>query len=220
VKSEYLPYLAIVFLLGGFAAYKDLDSFFTAKRIASTIGRHLPSWIFIVGNGLISVAFLYWSLISGKDSVINQVLLQAESPLLRTLAIALGVPSLLRSRVFGGDGQAAVGVASGYDYLRDKVLHSLNNHTGQRKDKIALTNAQRYQGRADLPDLIWEWVEQGIRPFKTPKEMQEIEDESKRFRKRKAEDSDYTAERYLRDLLRWAMDNVGIKPIERHLKQL
>jgi hypothetical protein len=195
----------------------DVDSFFRSRRTAAANLGHPAFYLFTILNGAISAAILYWSLNGDKTSIINQII-QVQSGPARTLVIAFAVPALLRSKLFGGNGNAAVGVAAGYDYLRDRVLHVLNDHASVLKDQLATYYARLHRSRADLPAMIYSWVSESLRPFKTEKEIKALKDEFERIGTVKPDDPGY--ERYLRNLIRWAMDNAGIKPLQRRLGRL
>jgi hypothetical protein len=209
------PYLSATFLFGAFTAYQDIDNFFSSQRVGHLGYKHLPSVVFLIFNGFIAAGFLFWALNTGPESPINKIL-QVESIFGKTLVVGLAVPSLLRSRLFG-DGKQAVGVATAYDWVRDKVLHSLNSYAAEVKDRSASAYAARLKKRKELPERLKGWVVAEVKPFH-PEWLPEIEQEFARCQARLSE-PDYSYERYLRDLIRWAMDIAGILPIEKRLKR-
>lgn len=209
--------LLAAFAFGAWTSYADLESFFTQRRLASLVYRHLPSWAFVIINGLIAGYLLYLSLHTGENSVINKII-QVDSAWAKTIIVGLGVPSLLRSRLFGGnDGKKSVGIGSVYDWVRDKVLHSLNTYSARAKDRVARAYSARLATQAGLPDLLNQWVDDELRPFKDAKELAELMKEHDRYVARQKTDPGYKQVDLLRDLIRWAMDNAGVGPIERRL---
>lgn len=214
--------LIVAFLFGGLTGFQDLKTYFRSRRISSLVSRHPPSWVFIAVNGLLASGFLWWALSSGSDSGINRLLheLNADSTLAKTLLISLAVPSILRSKLFEvGSGKTPVGLATIYDEFRDMVLHSLNSFSSNRKSELASTYSHKLVARNDLPDLLHEWVFDELRPFKTPAELAEIQKEFDSYRE-KHHTPEYSYTRYLRDLIRWSMDNAEIEVIRRKLARI
>jgi hypothetical protein len=212
-------YLFVTFAFGAWTAYADLESFFTQRGLASLVYKHLPSWGFVLANGLIAAGLLYWSLATDGNSAINKII-QVDSKWARMIVIGLAVPSLLRSKLFGGnDGTKARGLGSVYDWVRDKVLHSLNSYSSKAKDRIAANYSVKLATHANVPDLLRRWVLDEIGPFKSTKEIAEVMKEYDQYMDRSKTDPGYRPTDLLRDLIRWAMDNAGVGPIERRLEQ-
>lgn len=204
--------LVLVFGFGVFAAFRDVDDFFTTKSVGHLALRHRPTLGFLFFNGALSVGFLAWALFSPAESAINRALL-VEDPWLKSLVVGLGVPSLLKSKLFGGNGSTPIGISSAYEWVRIKVLRSLNSYSSDFKDRIAEKYASKLQARQDLPELLREWVRDELTPFDAAR-MPEIEKEFEQYKERKSEWSD---SRYLQKLIRWALDKAGIPAIRRRL---
>ena len=208
----------IVFIVGMLAAVIDIDSSFRARRISYVIERNVHFWGFILLNGTLSSVMLFWSLSSDKDSLINKTL-PATSPWGKTFIIAFAVPLLLRSKLFSvGEAQTSAGPAIAYDWLRIRTMTSVNVTSAQRKGEIATQYSARFVGRAGLDTEIKDWVDDYVKPFATPAEQAQLEQEFKGIQA--AYTSSALSQDHLRALIRWAMDNAAIRYIEEKLKSL
>ena len=74
------------------------------------------------------MGLVWWALESKADSVINAVL-NVEEPWAKTLVIALGVPVLLRSRLFTFRDNLSFGINAAYEWFRRGALRKLNEHS-------------------------------------------------------------------------------------------
>jgi hypothetical protein len=201
---------------GILAAYIDIDSFFRGARVSYTARGNHSFLFFLVLNGLLSAAFLFWALSSGQDSPINKVL-QVESSLGKAVIVGFGVPLLFRSKLFSfGEDQKAAGPAFAYDWMRLKVLYSLNQYSAEQKDKIATQYAQKYVNTAGFPERIKGYVDDYVRPFSTQAQKDDLQREFESIQARYAA-AGSLGDEHLRAVIRWAMDSSGIAYIQRRL---
>jgi hypothetical protein len=208
-----------VFFFGMLAAYLDIDSFFLEKRISYTGKDTIEFWTFLILNGLLSAAFLLWSLSASPASPINKAI-QVESPWSKMIVIGFGVPLLIRSKLFSfGENQKAAGPALVYDWFRQKMFQSIYLKTGDKKDRITERYASQLSGRAGLDTQIKDWVDTYLKLFATPAQQAELDQEFNRIQAR-YQGALALSKEHLSKLLRWAMDNTAIDYIERHLRKL
>lgn len=162
---------------GSFAAYVDIDNFFRQKKIGITpILRSGSSLTFILANGLIAVGLVWWALESKADSVINAVL-NVEEPWAKTLVIALGVPVLLRSRLFTFGDNRSFGINAAYEWVRRGALRKLNEHSAVIKNKIAKEYAERFADDAGFPEWLRGETVDLVKLFADEKALAELEGE-------------------------------------------
>ncbi len=201
---------------GCFAAYMDIDHFFRQKKIGITpILRSNSSLAFILANGLIAVGLVWWALESKADSVINAVL-NVEEPWAKTLVIALGVPVLLRSRLFTFRDNLSFGINAAYEWFRRGALRKLNEHSAVTKNQIAKQYASRFAGDAEFPDWLRGETVDLVKLFADEKALAELEGEFKNYAERyKAEPVSAV---HCEKIIRLAFDNAGIAVIESLLK--
>jgi len=109
-----------------------------------------------------------------------------------------------------------VGIASAYEWIREKLLRSLNSYSSEVKNRLAAKYAEKFETRADLPELLKEWVIEEIKPF-NPEAVPELEKEFLNYEARRQADP---FKRYLQRVIRWATDRAGISRIRRRLDEL
>ena len=174
--AQWLP-LILVLIFGMLTAYIDIDSFFREKRISYTVARNIQFWMFLVLNGLLSAAFLFWALATGSESPINKTI-QVQSPWVKMIIIGFGVPLLVRSKLFSfGENQTAAGPPLVYDWLRLKTFVSIHLKSGKKKDQITDKYAASLAGRAGLDKRIKDWVDTSVQPFATTAQRAELDAE-------------------------------------------
>lgn len=211
--------IASVFLFGMLTGYIDIDSFFRQKRISYAAEDNFRFWFFLLLNGGISAAFLYWALSSASDSPINKSI-QLQNPWGKMFIIGFAVPLLVRSKLFSfGEDQTAAGPAIAYDWLRLKTFISIHVKSGIKKDRITAKFAAALAGRAGIDTKIKDWVDDYVKPFVTSAQQAELDAEFKRIQDR------YTGaaalgQDHISKLIRWAMDNAAIAYIESKLKHV
>ena len=201
---------------GSFAAYVDIDNFFRQKKIGITpILRSGSSLTFILANGLIAVGLVWWALESKADSVINAVL-NVEEPWAKTLVIALGVPVLLRSRLFTFGDNLSFGINAAYEWVRRGALRKLNEHSAVIKNQIAKQYASRFAGDAEFPEWLQEETLALVNPFTDEKALAKLEGEFANYGERYKTQT--TSAVHCEKIIRLALDNAGIAVIESLLK--
>jgi hypothetical protein len=208
--------IAPVFLFGMLTGYIDIDSFFREKRISYIVTGNFRFWGFVVLNGAISAVFLFWSLSTPPDSLINKSI-QLQNPWAKMFIIGFAVPLLVRSKLFSfGEDQTAAGPALAYDWLRRKTFISVHVKSGAKKEQITGKYAARLAGRAAIDTQIKDWVDDYVRPFATSAQQAELDAEFTRIQGR------YTgaaalSQDHVAKLIRWAMDSAAISYIEEKL---
>jgi hypothetical protein len=207
-------------LLASGAAYFDISFFFKEKKIGvGNIFRQAASTLFLLGNGLIAVAFLWWSL-RDPASPIN-ALFSFENPFMKGIAIGLSVPLLIRSKWFSiakEEGSKPAGVEALYDGIRGNVLHRINTWSIKLKNQISRDFARRLEKKENVPEKLLEIVKQETKPFLPDSERKEMIEEYKRYEEAYKKSQNH--QDYLERLFRWAMDWCGIDPVRKHLNDL
>lgn len=209
-------WLVSVFALGLLAASIDVDSFFRGARISYTVRGNVRFFAFIILNGALSAAFLAWALATDSASVVNKII-QVDSPWAKMLVVGFAVPLLLRSKLFSfGEGQNAAGPAFAYDWMRLKVLYSINQQSAEKKDELAKQLAGRHAGTANCPQQLKGFVDDYVQPFLTQSQKDTLQREFDAIQGRYA-GVDRLSEEHLRALIRWAIDDTDIRYIQRRL---
>lgn len=216
---EWLSTAFYIFIAGAggcFAAYMDIDHFFRRKKIGFTpILKFSPSLTFILANGFIAVGLVWWALESEADSAINAVL-NVEEPWAKTLVIALGVPVLLRSRLFTFGDNRSFGINAAYEWVRRGALRRLNEHSAVIKNRIAKQYAGRFAGDAEFPEWLREETLALVNPFTDEKALAELKGEFANYGERYKTQA--TSAVHCEKIIRLALDNAGIAVIESLLK--
>ncbi|HMC30868.1 MAG TPA: hypothetical protein VKL99_08520 [Candidatus Angelobacter sp.] len=210
--------IAPVFLFGMLTGYIDIDSFFREKRISYTAADNLRFWFFLLLNGVLSAAFLFWALSSAPDSPINKSI-QVQNPWAKMFIIGFAVPLLVRSKLFSfGENQTAAGPALAYDWLRLKTFISIHVKSGDKKDRITDKYSARLAGRAGIDTQIKDWVDTYVKPFATSAQQAELDAEFARIQARYAGAAALSQD-HISKLIRWAIDNAAINYVESKLKK-
>lgn len=209
-------YIFIAGAGGSFAAYMDIDHFFRRKKIGFTpILKFSPSLAFILANGFIAVGLVWWALESEANSAINAVL-NVEEPWVKTLVIALGVPVLLRSRLFTFGDNRSFGINAAYEWVRRGALRKLNEHSAVIKNQIAKEYAERFADDAGFPEWLRGETVDLVKLFADEKALAELEGEFANYGERYKTQT--TSVVHCEKIIRLALDNAGIAVIESLLK--
>ena len=201
--------LAIAGLFSIFSAYVDIETFFVGRGLSlPVILKHRLSVIFLLINGALAIILL-GIMLKVPDCPLNTVILLPE-PWQKTLAVAFGVPAILRSKIFSvGSDKQSFGPAALYEYFQEHVLYALTIKVADLKDELA----QRYSSQINdngFPTAIFERVMTVRKRFLKPNEQAEMEKQYKDL------SNQYKADQQMlrRSLIRWAADSAGFSEIE------
>jgi hypothetical protein len=220
LRSDLLWSVA-AFGFGVLAAYVDIDSFFRSKRTSYTIQLSFGCFIFIALNGTLAAGLVIWAIASDPDSGINAVV-SVTSPAAKTAVIALGVPLILKSKLFSfGEDQTPAGPALAYDWARLKVLYDINMRSAIVKDSLSEKYARIFAAKLPaakkgiLPKMN-NMVKNYVQPFATQDERDQLQREYESINAAHA-DADSLNEDHFRQLIRWTLDSTQIDYVTRQL---
>lgn len=208
----------IAFALASVCSYIDLDTFFSGRKLDPTITcTYLPSLVFLVINGMLSVLILGWT----YDNTFPLAEIRSNKDVVqRAIIIAFSVPLLVRSKLFSsGQDKLSYGPALIYDFYRDKVLFSLNKELNKQRELLVTKNCARITAanHPNFPEILRDWVNSMLSQFDRNASDAARKDEYNSIQQRFA-----TAQMsglHVQVLLRWAADCVGVLALREWLAE-
>lgn len=220
MSADLLIACTLALVAGTAAAYFDVAGFFQRKRISTVaVLGHLPCSSFLAANGAVAGGVAWWLTTPSGAEVAKAV--GATSPWSLGLAVGLGFPTLIRSKLFvwsSDKGPIPVGPELLYEKARDYVLHSVHRRSILEKQALANCLAKELTSVIDAVDQLHDAVLAEAKPFVSAEELKELETEFSKYQERFARTLGTAP--HLRSVLLWAMDSTSIAYIARRAESI
>lgn len=212
---ECLAALFVAVALGGATAWQDVREIFDTRRRARwPIWKHVPSLLFVLGNGAIAAGLVLWARLEPEGAI--NTLVAIEAPVGQAVVIGLGVSMLLRSKLFyiGSDG---VGFDRLYLSVRDAVVANNRARFQRARDELVEEFLTPLVGREEVVGVLRQ-VARSSRWLGDDSERAEVDHKFEEFAELFKREPASMA--HLSELVDLALDETGkIGPVERALRR-